>query len=505
MFLLFTTQLAMGLTFVVNDNSDDLGDPAPADGVCEMTLGSGNCTLRAAIDSANETPGGPHVVEVPYVPGQSYPVWDANGIDAYVEMTIRGTGSAKAVVESGLFADGGMIRIGESLTVENLEFRPNTTSGNYTSALYVNSPNQVTIKDVLIKPGPDGNNIGMYVFGGVVTCNRCEIKDGQSLGIRIANNGQLNLLNSRISNNNNPSSNQGGAVFLDSGDLLIRDSLIDNNTATGFAPAFGQGGAVYTSENTFLHIVNSTLSGNKAFNDGGGIFAQSAVRLENATITANTADFNDDGVGQGGGLYINDLTVVTAKNSIIHGNYLPCPAGVPLCFPAGRNCDDTQSGTIGIESLGWVMVGDDGNCPLTNLTGEANYTSSVLPQLGPLTLLGGLHPVHPINDVGAEADGGDPNGCTFQLDTGSALVDFPLLTDQRGMQRPLESDPDFNLNTCDIGAYEASCFGDDPDGDYVGSSCDVCPLDFDPLQEDSNADGIGDACSGDLIFYSGFN
>ena len=151
------------------------------------------------------------------------------------------------------------------------------------------------------------------------------------------------------------------------------------------------------------------------------------------------------------------------------------------------------------------MTGNDENCPITDLAGEPNYTSSAIPKLGPLTLLGGLHPVHPITDEGVEADGGDPDGCSYQFSFSGNNFEVPLNFDQRGMTRPLDSDTNiFDGNSCDIGAYEAKCFGDDPDGDYVGTQCDVCPDVFDPLQEDSNDDGIGDACSDDLIFYNGF-
>jgi len=153
------------------------------------------------------------------------------------------------------------------------------------------------------------------------------------------------------------------------------------------------------------------------------------------------------------------------------------------------------------------MVGDDAHCLIMDLTGKPNYTSSVLPNLGPLTQLGGLHPVHPIDSTGTEADGGNPDGCTFTLDTVGSTVDFPLIEDQRGAPRPVDSDPHpFDGSSCDIGAYEAKCFGDDPDGDYVGSQCDVCPNNFDPLQEDSDGNGIGDICEGlgDAFFINGF-
>lgn len=505
------------LTFVVNYNLDDMGDPNPSDGVCEIGAGTGECTVRAAIDSANHTPGGPHVVEIPYLPGESYPVWATDGLQPYVQMTIRGTGAGKPVIQGGLFLDGPLLNAGDSMTIENLELRPATVSGTGTSGLYTNSPNLVFARDLVIVPGPGtngGSDIGIFVFGGSLNCARCEVRDGGSLGIRVspgtADAATLSLVNSRVSNNVNTANIQGAGIRVDGGTVVIKDSLIDNNHAVGTGVnSLGSGGGIYIASNPLVdvQIINSTISGNKANHDGGGIYAQRFVRLENVTITRNWANYDDVGAGTGGGIYITDFTDVVARNSIIHGNYVPCPPGVPLCFLDGRNCDDTQGGTIGLSSYGWVMVGNDAHCPITDLSGEPNYTSSAIPHLGPLTQLGGQHPVHPINDTGAEADGGDPGGCTYTLDVGGVDTTFPLLLDQRGAPRPVDSDPNpFDGDSCDIGAYEAKCFGDDPDGDYVGSQCDVCPFDFDPLQEDSDENGVGDACEGpaDAFFVSGF-
>jgi len=509
--LLLMTQTAGAAFFTVNYNGDDEGDANPADGICETSAGNGQCTLRAAIESANETPGGPHTVLVPYLDNASYPVWAGTPVFIYNNMTVRGTGEGTPVIAGDLFIDGGMFSIGSRATLENLEFQPATVSGTSVHGIYVNSPDMVTMNDITISAHASG--AGLYVYDGRLTCNRCQLINGDSLGLRMSGGGGVeqplvNLVQSRVRGNVNSNDNQGGGIRLQKGRLVIRDSLIDNNHAQGEPQGFGgNGGGIYVGDNnTSLQVINSTISGNKANTDGGGIYAQNPVRLENATITRNYADYDDDNSGTGGGLYITDFTDVIAKNSIIHGNYLPCAPGTPICIPSGRNCDDTQGGTIGITSLGWVMVGTDGHCPLTDLTGETNYTSTAFPQLGPLTDLGGAQPVHPILDAGLEADGGDPDGCSYQVVINNNPVELPLDFDQRGMTRPQDSDDNaFDGNSCDIGAYEAVCFGDDPDGDYVGSDCDVCPAVFDPLQEDGNQDGIGDACSGDLIFFSGFD
>ncbi|MCH8813925.1 MAG: CSLREA domain-containing protein, partial [Chloroflexi bacterium] len=44
---------------IVVDSVGDAADPAPGDGICDD--GAGNCTLRAAIQTANALPGGDSV------------------------------------------------------------------------------------------------------------------------------------------------------------------------------------------------------------------------------------------------------------------------------------------------------------------------------------------------------------------------------------------------------------------------------------------------------------
>jgi CSLREA domain-containing protein len=64
-------------TLITVTTTADGNDAAPGDGVCEMTSGAGNCSLRAAIDEANATTGNPPRV---VVPAGTYVLTDA-GVD----------------------------------------------------------------------------------------------------------------------------------------------------------------------------------------------------------------------------------------------------------------------------------------------------------------------------------------------------------------------------------------------------------------------------------------
>ena len=71
-------------------------------------------------------------------------------------------------------------------------------------------------------------------------------------------------------------------------------------------------------------MVNTTLSGNSAGENGGAIhFEQSDATREfkHVTITANRADSKSDSSGEGGGIMTSDSLEVSMLNSIVAGNF----------------------------------------------------------------------------------------------------------------------------------------------------------------------------------------
>lgn len=96
----------------------------------------------------------------------------------------------------------------------------------------------------------------------------------------------------------------GGGILTPLGSILtVRDSTVRRNIAT----ASGGGINVPTAI-----LTNSTVSGNRAGVQGGGIWAGSAVTLTNSTVSGNTAS------DVGGGIHSNES--VTLTNSTVSGN-----------------------------------------------------------------------------------------------------------------------------------------------------------------------------------------
>jgi RTX calcium-binding nonapeptide repeat (4 copies) len=115
----------------------------------------------------------------------------------------------------------------------------------------------------------------------------------------------LNLLDSTVSNS---VAGKGGGIASNFAPINIANSLIANNVAT-----LTTGGGI--SSGGLVTAVNTTIYGNSAFTNGGGIYA--TVNLFDSSITGNrTKYFGLFVSNQGGGIYGS----VTASNSIIAGN-----------------------------------------------------------------------------------------------------------------------------------------------------------------------------------------
>ncbi len=180
----------------------------------------------------------------------------------------------------------------------------------------------------------------------------------------------------------------GGGVYFNgaSNTLLVERSGIDSNSTPD------SGGGLYIAAGSAT-INNSTISGNSAGVDGGGVYNAGESILTHATIVGNSAAYN------GGGVI--DASQLQIYNSIISDN-------------AGGDC----SGSL--------------NANLSNIIRDASCNHDGMTADPQLLLLAGL-PAYYAPQEGSPA-----------IDAASAA--YCLATDQRGIPRLPES--------CDIGAAE---------------------------------------------------
>lgn len=216
----------------------------------------------------------------------------------------------------------------------------------------------------------------------------------------------------------------GGGGISNSGTLTLTDSTISGNTATL------DGGGISSSSTATLIISNSTISGNTARGNGGGINPVNTrtVYLSFVTITGNTADFDNDGLGSGGGVNRSGGGTTTIRNSIITGN-----------SDTGGSFGDC----FGITWQGTNLVGD--TAAARGCTGASNTIAGASSTVIDTTLAsnGGLTQTHLLAAGSPALNVIIPANCT------TVVAAVSVTTDQRSAPRP-------QATNCDAGAVEGS-------------------------------------------------
>lgn len=336
---------------------------------------------------------------------------------------------------------------------------------------------EVLLGDMTIRNGNRTPGGGIYSGGAdtVVTLENCVLRDNVSAigGGAYLDWSRMVIANSTIADN---LAQSGGAIFAAWGHLVITDSIVSTNVGEYSGAGIEVSGAGATArverctiaENRILHpwghgwdgagfsvsgdaenppsveILDSTIVGNEtpgAYGRGGGICSRYEVqmRIVNSTITGNSAAV------EGGGLFLSNdgAQAITIRNSTITGNGAPLGAGLATdslsATPTvvehsvvAANLGDDCSGSA-IASAGHNLSGD-ASCGFT----EPGDLEETAPLLLPLADNGGPTRTH-------LPDGGSP-----AIDGGGVECE-PL--DQRGVVRPQDGDGDGEA-TCDIGAVE---------------------------------------------------
>jgi CSLREA domain-containing protein/uncharacterized repeat protein (TIGR01451 family) len=220
---------------------------------------------------------------------------------------------------------------------------------------------------------------------------------------------------------NSSTGGDGGAVSSEgtngsiSGTVALSRDTISANSASGF------GGGV--SSRDPLTVTDSTLIGNTAGREGGGLASTGA----SATVSFSTLDANSASGGGGGG----DLSTggeqgqVSVDDSIVTAG---TAAGAPsLC-------------SFGVTSGGHNLFSDDGSSCAT-AAGDGDILNAD-PQLGPLQDNGGPTQTQALKSSSPAIDAASSSLCSNETANAAGQP-----VDQRGVSRPQGS-------ACDIGAYE---------------------------------------------------
>ena len=374
------------------------------------------------------------------------------------------------VVDNYAEGDGGGIFNYGDLTVRDSTLGGNEVGNsggglaNQDQALLFNT---LVLENTALPPSGDGGGIynrGFLVLAGSTVAGNAARGDETVVGGGIYNRDTLELFSTTVRDNQaeaDESDARGGGIY-NTGNLVARNSLVAFNSAS--APEDVSGGGIFSrlddllaedEDNTGLHLINTTLSGNTAESTGateaagrvygGGLFVEAyilpeylplpdTVTLTNVTIAGNgvSAPNATGDEPAGGGAYFNvresaASPIVRVNNTIMAGNGDDCVLGAALDFASAHSLYESS----GAAACDLAAADPDAN---GNIVGEDAL-------LGPLANNGGPTRTHALLAGSPAIDSGDNDLAVNQSGD-------PLADDQRGFFDRVEN------GTVDMGAYE---------------------------------------------------
>jgi CSLREA domain-containing protein len=456
---------------VVNSLAD------PGNGTCNAT----QCTLREAIKDPQST-------EISFAPGLTGAITlaspGAGGGTLVIEKTLTITGPSGGIVIQRRSTDPAfrILRIGAGVSVKltNLTIRNGKTDGGGGG---ISNFGRLTLTNCRVAD----NSFGGIDNQGRLALTNSRVTNNSRGGI--FNSGNLTLVNSLVTGNSfggignakagrlavtkSTIANNSGVGIHNNGKFTLANSLVTGNSGGGiynagfpFTDVVGQitnstvarntavyGGGIANDQGGRLTITKSTIAGNSAELEGGGIFNRdiarapaSEVTLTNSTVSGNSANFAGGGIfnfsESGIGITLTNSTV--ARNSATQeggGIFQACEGHSALTnslvaqnsAPTRPDLDNPSA--CNPFSARFSLIGNGSPSGITNTNGNQVGTASA--------------PIDP--KLGSLADNGGPTK-THALLLGSPAIDAASTpdcptTDQRGVLRPQGT-------ACDIGSYE---------------------------------------------------
>ena len=285
----------------------DAPDGDPGDGVCATS--TGQCTLRAAIQEAEQLSGSPQTITFT------------------VSGTITLLAGLPAIADpAGLVIDGA----GQGIIID----------GNYLVQPFHVQPGGVAdVRNLTVRRGMAPSGGGFYNGGNLTLTNATVVANiavGGSLqgwGGGILNLGTLTITNSTLLANIATSTQQqghgGGIANL--GSLALVNSTLHENVAVAGAIGSSSGGGIRNAAGGTLSLIHGTVTQNFALGgEGGGIANQGTVWLSNSILAGNSAVSGPDCssqplIGVGTNLRQNPAACVVNGGTLLSGDPLLGP------------------------------------------------------------------------------------------------------------------------------------------------------------------------------------
>ena len=341
------------------------------------------------------------------------------------------------------------------------------------------------------------------IFGGFIEGNL-----GTGDGGGLFSSGAAAVSSSEFAGNESP---KGGAIAVNSsnGSLTVTDSTISGNTAGS------QGGGVFSYYGNLIDIDRSTIDNNVAV-DGGGLFTINAdVTVSNSTVSGNTATSAGGGFGMvGGPLAIRNSTVAFNSSGFEGGGV--DAVGVVEMFNSivANNTSSFGPDIDGSVTANFSLLG---NTLDTSVTGSDNVLNQD-PLLDSLANNGGTTLTHLLLPASPAINAGDPtfSGTADQrganrivggvLDIGAVETNPPAVRSLGAIPNGASTQPAYELRetevifyrfdlTMDIVAADGSSLAIDTAGTTLDSNNDTELALYDDrgnkIAEDDDGLGVG--------------
>ncbi len=288
------------------------------------------------------------------------------GVISITDSTIRG--NTTSGTGGGLHSYGGMVTIAGSTISDNVAA---VDGGGLYCVGKVGSLVTITGSTISANAAEDGG--GLSNNGGAMLITDSTIRDNSATGTGVAGGGidnytgsTLTILRSTISGNS-VGVYGGGIDNIDDATATIVDSTISNNHADGDGVHSPLGGGIY-SYNATVILANSSLNDNSAAY-GGGLYNNSYNHPSLATITDSTIRGNTALQG-GGGIDNNNGAALTIAGSTISGNAAGNGGGVHNYNGTVRVVSSTISGNA--AGTGGGLANNNGALTITGSTIAGN-------------------------------------------------------------------------------------------------------------------------------------
>lgn len=276
--------------------------------------------------------------------------------DSSLEQTGCITGGAASNFGGGIYCVK-KDKVPSTLILSGITLKANKAGSG--GALYVDSGSTATAENCIFE-GNSAERGGAVTGIGTVTLSSCTFRDNKADyyggGVYAAASAKnvVTIQNSSVFSGNS-SGTDGGALYADSGNLVVTSVSFTDNQAVS------SGGAVGTGASVSAEFTKATFSGNKCLESGGSVLNAGTLLLKKCNISGSNARY-------GGGVYNTGKLTVT-DSQIIENDCTENGGGIYMSdgtFALGggltkvkgntKNADENNANDVSFASFSKITV-----------------------------------------------------------------------------------------------------------------------------------------------------